>query len=59
MKQEESFFVNLFRRKIKQEVETTEVKLNNDHDVNHKILTENEWKQEYEVIYESYPLELN
>ena len=59
MKQEESFFVNLFRRKIKQEVETTEVKLNNDHDVNLKILTENEWKQEYEVIYESYALELN
>jgi hypothetical protein len=59
MKQEESFFVNLFRRKIKQEVESTEVKLNNDHDVNLKILTENEWKQEYEVIYESYALELN
>lgn len=59
MKQEESFFVNLFRRKIKQEVELTEVKLNNDHDVNLKILTENEWKQEYEVIYESYALELN
>jgi hypothetical protein len=57
MKKEESFFVNLFKRKNNQEVETTELKLFSDHKVNHEMTKENEWKQEYEVIYQNYSLE--
>ena len=57
MRQEKSFFVNLFRRKIKQAVEITEVQLNNNTEENKEIIEENEWKQENEVIYENYSLE--
>jgi len=57
MKKEESFFVNLFKRKNNQEVETTELKLFSDHKVNPEMTKENEWKQEYEVIYQNYSLE--
>jgi len=57
MKKEQSFFVNLFKRKNNQEVETTELKLFSDHKVNPEMTKENEWKQEYEVIYQNYSLE--
>lgn len=57
MKKEESFFVNLFKRKNNQEVETTELKLFSYHKVNPEMTKENEWKQEYEVIYQNYSLE--
>jgi hypothetical protein len=57
MKKEESFFINLFKKKSKTNPETLELKLNTYDDENLENKIENEWFQEYEVIYQSYSLE--
>ena len=56
MRQEESFFVNLFKLKIKSELKSLneEIKI---ADLESEEKKENEWYQEYELIYQSYALE--
>lgn len=57
MKKEESFFANLFKLKSKKdlELEKESDKIKDKNTV--AVETDNEWFQEYSVIYQSYSLE--
>jgi len=57
MKKDESFFANLFKLKTKKDLELKEDsdKIKDKNSV--VIETDNEWFQEYSVIYQSYCLE--
>lgn len=58
MKYDESFFANLFKKKNVEEISVKEKSKNIKHGPNGNEETENEWKQEYELIYQSYSLEV-
>lgn len=58
MKQEESFFINLFKKRNTIKSERKEFQLNDIPEENIETTDDNEWKQEYELIYQSYCLEL-
>lgn len=58
MKKDELFFVNLFKKKFSQKNKSVEISEDEkDKSINLEE-TENEWKQEYELIYKSYSFEI-
>ncbi len=57
MKKDESFFISLFKKKSNTDIETKEQQLKNYNEEKVENKKENEWFQEYEVIYQSYGLE--
>lgn len=57
MKNHELFFINLFNKKNTTDIETNEPQLNNYYEERVENKKENEWFQEYELIYQSYGLE--
>ena len=57
MKKDESFFISLFKKKSNTDIETKEQQLKNYNEEKVENKKENEWFQEYEVIYKSYGLE--
>lgn len=57
MKNEDSFFANLFKKKNDEENSVKEISKNYKYDPKDNEETENEWKQEYELIYQSYSAE--
>ncbi len=57
MKKDESFFISLFKKKSNADIETKEQQLKNYNEEKVENKKENEWFQEYEVIYQSYGLE--
>lgn len=58
MKKDELFFVNLFKKNFFQEYKSAEISEDEkDKSINLEE-TENEWKQEYELIYKSYSFEI-
>lgn len=58
MKNEDSFFANLFKKKNDEENSVKEISKNYKYDPKDNEETENEWKQEYELIYKSYSFEI-
>jgi|WetSurMetagenome_2_1015567.scaffolds.fasta_scaffold550516_1 hypothetical protein len=59
MKYDESFFANLFKKKNVEEISVKEKSKNIKYSPNDNEETENEWKQEYELIYQSYLVDRN
>lgn len=58
MKKDELFFVNLFKKFFFQEYKSAEISEDEkDKSINLEE-KENEWKQEYELIYKSYSFEI-
>lgn len=59
MKYDESFFANLFKKKNVEEISVKEKSKNIKYGPNDNEEKENEWKQEYELIYQSYLVDRN
>jgi len=57
MKKDESFFANLFTKKGEEENLVKEINKNVKDTLSDIKETENEWLQEYELIYQSYSVE--
>jgi len=57
MKNESDFFINVFKARVKLFSETLEVENETSNsELEHKE-NDSEWKQEYELIYQSYSVD--
>lgn len=57
MKNDSDFFINLFKTRLKLFSETLEVENETSNSELEHTENDSEWKQEYELIYQSYSVD--